>query len=159
MFPDVDRLLERYEGAAIAYRRADGFVPRTALKAVAFRGEEVTADQLDILESELVRQGRFERREARFSGRHGASVAQFRATSVVVPAPTLAYVELVATLALSDRLTLMEFAHDQAECEAAKGQPGVWTRISVALQAGERAHMNTERAAVLDAERFDGGPS
>jgi hypothetical protein len=134
-FPDLGRLAERYEAAAIALR--DGFAPRTALKALAFRREEVTPQQLDAIEAELVRRGRFERRHGRFAGRHGRSVEQFR-TSVVVPPTRAPYAELVTTLAAADRLVLLDFAHAQAEREVAEGRAGIWVRISTALAAAER---------------------
>ncbi len=136
-FPDIARLEERYLAAAVAVR--DGWINRTGLTAIAFRPAEVGKDGLDVIERSLVRSGRLESREERFNGRHGGKVRQYRATSLVVPEPRDPYAELVTTLALSDRLTLLAFAHAQAEHEAAEGRPGAWLRISLALNLAERA--------------------
>lgn len=121
-----------------------GWLPRTPLKSFAFGGEQVWSDQITEALTALEGEGLIEiaarhRKRGRREDR-AAEVTFYRATGTgtTVADPTLAYAQLMTTLAPSDRLALLDFAHVQAELEVAEGRPGVWLRISTALAGAER---------------------
>ncbi len=129
-----ERIRERLLEALIV---CGGELPRTPLKALAFGGEQVWSGEVSEALAMLEAAGKIAARRKRI-GRHGVGAAYYRATVTTVRDSTRGYGELMTTLAASDRLTLLDFAHAQATCEVAEGRPGIWLRISTALQAAER---------------------
>lgn len=133
-----DRVRERLLEALVIN---EGWMPRTPLKWFAFGGEQVWSDEISAALVALEADGLIEseaRHRKRGVGLDGADVVMFyRATVTTVPDPTRGYGELVTTLAPSDRLVLLDFAHAQAEREIVEGRAGIWLRISSALLAAE----------------------
>lgn len=120
-----------------------GELNRSALKVMAFGGEQVWSDEiseaLDRLETERL----IAARTARGVGHHGTPTRRYRATMTTVRyrrAPDTGGMAL--DLAAEDRVALIGLVHGQLEAARAGAATGVevqrqWLRISATLLAGE----------------------
>jgi hypothetical protein len=121
-----------------------GELNRSALKVMAFGGEQVWSDEitqaLDGLEAERLITGR----TARGVGQHGAPTRRYRVITMTTVRPRRApdTERMALDLAAEDRVALIDLVHGELEAARADAATSTevqrqWLRISATLLAGE----------------------
>lgn len=120
-----------------------GELNRSALKVMAFGGEQVWADEITEALQGLEAEGLIVSRTARGVGHHGAPTRRYRATvSTVRPRKAPDTGGMPLDLPAEDRLALMDLAHQRLIAVRADAATGVeeeqrWMRISATLIGDE----------------------